>query len=225
VGGLNIDSTSKIIQTYFSAVTIVPFEYKGITYQPHDLTVSPLLVRGYTCPEGCGGCCHYFSLDYLPSEPHPYTLKERFIDFDGRKVRIFSDMQEEHSGPRCKHVDKIGRCGIHGVHPFSCRFELIRFNHFAERPNQLSTRLFGRGWSYNRVDGGKGALCEIIPADEKRVEDLIENFLELEKWADHFGILTCIKEIVEWIHDKQYLIGPLRIVHMKKGKTHDGTLF
>lgn len=60
-------------------------------------------------------------------------------------------------------MDGIGRCGIYSSRPFSCRFELnkISFNKWSSKA-LLGKRLFGRGWSYKRIDGGVGAKCEMI---------------------------------------------------------------
>ena len=75
---LQTDSVDKIIETYFALVTTQSFSYKGKTYQPRELKVSPGLFDVYQCPAGCGGCCQWsFSLDYLPEETHPYRLKAR----------------------------------------------------------------------------------------------------------------------------------------------------
>ncbi len=73
------DSIDKIVTTYFRCVTKTKFHYKGIDYEPAPLTVSPLLLRGFTCPVGCGGCYPRFSLDYLPSEKRPTNTKLRQI--------------------------------------------------------------------------------------------------------------------------------------------------
>src|SRR5688572_14476998 len=120
-----IDSVDKIVTSYFSCVAAEPFTYKGKTYSPKPLRVSPLLFRGYTCPAGCGACCTRFSLDYLPEpvEKHPYVLAKRMVEFDGRHIEIWSDGQDDHQDHHCRNLRKNdGRCQIHGTHPFSCDF-------------------------------------------------------------------------------------------------------
>src|SRR5271155_2717133 len=93
------DSIDKVVSVYFRAVTKVNFQYKEVIYEPRDLTVSPLLLRGYTCPVGCGGCCPRFSLDFLPSEERPdYINTKRLIPFDGKMIEIYSDMQLDREG-------------------------------------------------------------------------------------------------------------------------------
>lgn len=67
----HVDNMDKIVSVYFAGVTNVSFSYKKTLYMPKPLKVSPLLLRGVLCPEGCGGCCARFSLDYLPAEKTP----------------------------------------------------------------------------------------------------------------------------------------------------------
>jgi hypothetical protein len=86
---------------------------------------------------------------------------------------------------------------IHGRHPFSCDFELIRFITCKEQAH-LTQRLFGRGWAMKRVDGGRGALCEMLPADSSTVSEVVRKLERLKQWSIHFGIKTRIDEIISW---------------------------
>lgn len=195
------DTFDKIVG-YFAMVTTDPFEYNGKTYKPKPLRISPDIARGYTCPEGCGGCCPKFSLDYLLSEDHPGGCKSRDIMLNGVLTTIMSDMQSENDTHHCRYLDHIsGRCQIHSRNPFSCDFELIRFAKFAsdERPNQVTTRLFGRGWQLLKVNGERGADCEVLPVtDESRV-DTVRKLKRLDQWARTFGLNTKIKAIIKWL--------------------------
>src|SRR6266568_3599596 len=130
-------------------------------FTPKRLIVSPLLLRGVACPAGCGACCRRFTLDWLPSEREKVEesgypmerVKERTIEFDGRKVIVLSDLQED-QGYFCRNLSKTdGRCGIHEFSPYSCDFELIRTlqSEDPEIPNRLTQKLFGRGWNMTRV--------------------------------------------------------------------------
>ena len=101
---MKADSVDKIVMQYFGAVTAQTFEYKGETYGVPRLTVSPLLLRGYTCPAGCGGCCPRFSLDYLPQEDQPRGTRPRTVKFNGYEVIIWSDTQEDHASDRCRNL-------------------------------------------------------------------------------------------------------------------------
>jgi hypothetical protein len=73
------DSVDKIMTAYVAAVCAEPFTYKRKHYPVKKLVVSPLILRGFTCPPMCGGCCPTFSLDYLPDERTPpgYALTAR----------------------------------------------------------------------------------------------------------------------------------------------------
>ena len=194
------DSVDKVVQTYFRSVTKQSFTYKGTTYGPRSLTVSPLICRGFTCPVLCGGCCPRFSLDYLPGEKRPsYITSSRGIAFDGRTVEVFSDLQSDHKDHFCRNLNKAdGRCGVYLERPFSCDFELIRF-FVSEDSSRLSQQLFGRGWSFLRVDGERGARCDMTPPDENTIKETIRKLNRLERWASHFGILTKVPEIIDWI--------------------------
>lgn len=183
------DSVDKVIDSYIAVVSNEEFTYKNKVYEPKDLIVSPGLIRGFTCPAQCGACCPRFSLDYLPEDETPYELTERTVAFNGREIKIKSDMQKDHTDHHCRNLNKDnGRCGIHGVHPFTCDFELIRFAVFKEKPNRMTTRLYGRGWQMLRIDDDRGALCEITPPTEETVNDTVRKLKLLKKWCEHFGI-------------------------------------
>lgn len=204
------DSVDKIIQSYVAAVCAAPFEYKGHVYEVPSLHVSPLMLRGFTCPEGCGGCCPVFSLDYLPSEKHPYELHYREVLVNGVACAIYSDLQAGVEGPHCANLRKHdGRCGIHGAHPFSCDFELIRFLEYSGEFRAV-TRLYGRGWNMLRVDGQRGALCTITPCSQDAVDEVVRKLQRLAQWCEHFGVPHRINLIVQWAqsHPQDPLILP-----------------
>jgi hypothetical protein len=184
------DTIHKIVLGYFAPLATRPFTYAGHTVNPEPLTTSDQLLRGFTCPAGCGGCCPTFTLDYLPDEPHPYPLTERTVDFDGHEVTLFSDVQADNRGPRCHNLlPDDGRCGIHGKQPFACDFELIRFTHLDKgRGWVVGERLFSRGWHMKRTDGGQGAKCTITPATVERALDVARRLDRLTAWADYFGL-------------------------------------
>lgn len=202
-----IDSFDKIVQSYFSAVTKQTFTYKGKTYKPKSLCVSTLLFRDYTCPKNCGGCCPRFSLDYLPFEEYPLNTKIREIIFNNKKYVLYSDTQKEHINHHCCHLDFEGRCAIHKIRPFSCDFELIRILAFKKRSNIILTRLFGRGWNMLRIDGERGALCEITPITEISINDVIRKLKRLQMWCDYFNIENKVPDIILWANEiKPFLL-------------------
>lgn len=202
---MNADSVDKIVTRYFACLTREPFTFKERAYEPRPLAVSPLLLRGYTCPPGCGGCCHIrFTLDYLPSELRPAGLEPREIPFNGKKVRVYSDLQRENTENVCHHLNlEDGRCGVYKRRPFSCDFELIRTLEYTNRPNVLTQKLFGRGWNMKRIDGERGALCTMLPADEETTAEVVRKLGRLAQWAKHFGIRTWAETIVELIEKKR----------------------
>lgn len=200
------DSLEKIVTSYFAKLTAESFTYKDVTYEPKRLRVSPGLLRGFTCPPMCGGCCPKFSLDYLPEEEHPYELETREVEFSGRAVTVHSDLQRENKGLKCKNLRvEDGRCGIHGRQPFSCDFELIRTftTESPDQPNRLSTQLFGRGWAMTTVTPKKGALCTITPVDDASIDDAVRKLRRLEQWMNHFGVASKIPLIYPWIEEQR----------------------
>lgn len=208
------DSVDKVVTAYFAAVTAVPFTYKGREYPVPTLVVSPLLLRGFTCPAGCGGCCPTFSLDYLPSEKRPDNVQERFVLFNGRAVRILSDTQEGRTEHHCGNLNmSTGRCGVHGKHPFSCDFELIRFlhSHSPSASARMLTKLFGRGHAMLRVDGERGALCGITEPTPESRDDAIRKLERLLQWANHFHLPTRIPYILAWARDPVASSNPLTL--------------
>lgn len=198
------DTVDKVVRSYFACVTREPFEYKGVKYAPKPLRVSPLLLRGYTCPPGCGGCCLKFTLDYLPKEKRPPGCVERLVWFDGKAVKLYTDAQEANQLNTCRHLNRDdGRCEVYTTRPFSCDFELTRFltSEEPDKPNSLLTKLYGRGWNMLRVvDQERGALCEMTPVTEESTRDVVRKLKRLKDWTDHFGLTrTWIPTIVREI--------------------------
>ncbi len=223
------DSVDKIIDRYIASMATQPFAYSGQIYEPYPIKIHQNLVAGFTCPEGCGGCCFKFTLDYLPSERHPYDLEERQVNVNYKDYSIFTDYQQENDGKRCKHLRQSdGRCNIHGFHPFSCDFELIRFHVYKPpQTNMVTTRLYGRGWAFDRTDGGKGAKCEIIPPTRESIEDTYRKMARLKEWADYFEIPTSIDEVLAWIKDWSLTTGspPLHLSNNSDTKDYDYGFF
>jgi Fe-S-cluster containining protein len=223
------DSLDKIVEKYFSSVCREPFEYKGTTYKPRELRVSPLIFRGFQgcmAKDGitgnrCGACCQWFSLDYIdePDYPMPGGLVARQVKVNGRSFTVYSDMQLDRRDKHfCRHLKMdSGLCGIHKRHPFSCDFELIRFSVPEKHPTDpinLSHQLYGHGFAMRRVDTpvdkkihGKdpayGARCEMLPPTEHSVDEVIRRLERLETWATYFQIETCVPDIIEWVRENR----------------------
>lgn len=199
------DSLDKIILSYFRSVTNQEFTYKGKTIMPKALRVSPLLLRGFTCPPNCGACCPRFTLDYLPNEPHPYELNKRMVKFNDTEIPIFSDMQKDDDDHFCGNLNKEnGRCGIHGGQPFSCDFELIRFLNSTDesRPDYITQKLFGRKWAMLNINGTRGTSCTMTEPDDDSVHEVKRKLARLEQWCMHFGLIdTKIPDILDWVEN------------------------
>lgn len=205
------DTMDKIVETYFRSVSIEPFTYKNREYNPVTLRVSQDIIRGIVCPENCAGCCTKFSLDYI-SNPSIERCKERSILFNNEEHIIYSDLQQGNNSNRCQHVMKNGRCDIHGEHPFSCDFELLRFSVSEKNKTAyLTTRLYGRGWNMLRIDEKRGALCEITKASLKEIPEVTRKLNLLKEWTDHFKLKTCIPDILNWLETRNVLNFPLII--------------
>lgn len=192
------DSVGKIVTRYFACLAREPFAYGKTEFTPKPLVVSPMLLRDYTCPANCGACCLAWSLDYLPSEsPRPDNLAPRTVPFNGG-VEVLSDLQDGVEG-YCRHLSREdGRCGAYAMRPFSCDFELIRTleSKGEESPNTLTQKLYGRGWNMPRVDGERGARCEMTEPSPHSVREVIRKLRRLQDWADHFGLRTWAPEII-----------------------------
>ena len=196
-----LDSVTKIA-SYMHVVAKVPFEYRRKTYRPHPaVDVCPSVFRTSSCPARCGGCCSSpWSLDFLPAEPHPYPLVERIVVFNGRKISLMSDVQEEATrrAEPCRNLDRLnGWCAVHDCVPLSCDMPMVMlYASHVGGPSTISMRPFGRGWNMPRVDGERGALCQI--GEPRQAETITRKLKRLNDWADHLGLETWLPEIIAW---------------------------
>lgn len=169
--------------------------------------LSPLFFRDYTCPPGCGGCCHRFSLDYFEGERW-----ERFKKLYPDKVKYFKTrivggvkvhtyMQDDHNDHFCRFLDKSnGRCLVHEANPFTCEFELMKvmFNQKTGKATIIN-KLFGRGWSYQRTDGGRGAKCEMLSFNYEKYRKDLALLEELNDIAEQFKEETVLPQVIEYL--------------------------
>lgn len=197
------DSVGKIIEIYFACVTDEPFEYNRKTFHPQPLRISETLRCDFNCLASCGGCCPRFSLDYLPTEEHPSGALLRTVDFNGKTLQIYSDVQPGNESHFCQYLNGDARCKIHQLRPFSCDFELIRFRRTFDSKgmNYVGCFPFGRGWSFLKIDGNRGARCTHFPKNRgnRAIQNNIRKFERLKQWTDWFEIQTKIPLIIEWL--------------------------
>jgi hypothetical protein len=151
-------------------------------------------------------------LDYLPWEQSPNNTIDRVISINGSAFTVRSDLQLDHTSHFCKNLDlKSGECQIYQMRPFTCDFELIRFLVPRGGPIHLTQELFGRGWAMTRVDGGRGAKCEMTAPSDFSKDELIRKFERLALWAHYFHIVTCVDDVITWIrsgpHTSPLLLG------------------
>ncbi len=150
-----------------------------------QLILSPMFFRDYSCPSHCGGCCPKFSLDYFEGErwekfketyPHlVHKFKKRIVN----GATVYTNYQTENPDSKCEFLNKEdGRCGIHVSNPFSCEFELNKFLVKKDK-TYLMNKLFGRGWAMMRIDGERGALCEMKDFNLKKYLRDVELLQEL----------------------------------------------
>jgi len=207
------DSIDKIVSTYFSVVTSEEFKYRRKIYTPKPYIISTNVFYQYTCPGNCGGCCLRFSLDYIPQEINqiPDWASLRFVKLTHKKSRnyiVYSDLQPDNKTYHCKYLNfDNGLCNTYEMRPFSCDFELIRFMHFKDPnvPNRITTKVFGRGWQYKRVDGKQGALCVVTPViTDENIKEVKRKFLRLRNWCEFFELKHSVDKILKWINDYEF---------------------
>lgn len=146
-----------------------------------------------------------FSLDYFEGERwenfkalYPEHI-ERFEKREVNGVTVWTDWQKDNDTKWCRHLDMTeGRCRVHKANPFSCEFELIKFMERGENKT-LIKKLFGRGWNFERVDGGRGAKCEMLPFDSSKIERDVELLEELNEYGDRFKIKTKLGRVIEFL--------------------------
>lgn len=198
----NPDSTDRIV-SYFHALSRVPFSYKGQTYHPYDrLVVSNKVFRSYSCPSGCGACCMAVSLvwDDAPSdlsdrvEQHWFTIGDTSLPFWQYK-------QQGSGGRFCDFLNQSdGRCGVYSNRPLPCRFELFKFVHgVSSSTARAMVKLPGRNWALTRIDGQRGAQCEILPYDRALTETHIRDLRIIAGWMARFNLANDALAVVKYL--------------------------
>lgn len=167
--------------------------------------------RKYSCPSGCGGCCHKVVLEYIEGterwerfkSTHP-ELVDNFSRLEIDNIVVYSDSQLDNKTRFCKHLNlKDGRCKIHTVVPFPCEFVLSKFIDNQSRGRSiLTTTNYGRGWSFLRVDHKtRGAMCEMLEFSYEKLLIDLGLLRELDSYATLLGIETKLPRIISWIEE------------------------
>jgi len=214
------DSFDKIV-SYIQVVAKDSFEFNSeVIKPPKRLFISKTFFRDFNCVEKCGACCPKFSLDYLNGtdraelrlNKNSNNLEERIVKLNGKEVKIYSDMQKGNDDFFCRHLDKeTGRCKIHGIHPFSCDFEIRKLLFFPSKNRALiMKKTFPRGWAMKNVRGTKGVFCKLIKSSKESINKDIELLKELDKIASLFNIETWIPKIVNLLE--------VNIEHIQRGR-------
>lgn len=198
--------------------------------QSEEVILSKLFFRDYTCPANCGACCPRFSLDYFEGErweKFKATYPDKVKYFKKREVNgvtVWTDAQDDHKDHFCRNLDQTnGRCTIHEANPFSCEFELMKFIHQKQNDKALLiNKLFGRKWAMKRIDGIRGALCEMLPFNfDKLLRDL-KLLKELQSIAEAWKMKTKLPEIISLIEKNlpglEQGILPKSNIHFKNEK-------
>lgn len=193
-------------ERYMAAFCDVPFYVDGVYYEPPDeVVITHRAWRRYTCPPGCGACCHSFELIFLPEEfaefeyvyPEHAKRFQRFevlrqVDGYYRTIHLYRDSQDDAETRRCMYLNlENGRCGIHLRNPFHCAIELLRFTRRDTKRGtvvHVGTQLFGRTWALERIDGERGAMCEVLDPDPQRIIEVESHLQYIVRWMDYFGI-------------------------------------
>lgn len=207
------DSVDKIVRSYFSAMVVDPFVYKGRTIIPKPLRVSPDICRTVECEAGCGACCPRFSLDYLPNNVPKFASVRRTIRILDQDIVIHSNLQSNNHSNFCQFLSmKNGRCKVYTNRPFSCDFELLRFSISTnnDRTNHLTCRQYGRAWNMLRIDGGRGTRCCILPPSISGKEEARRKLILLKEWLLHFNLdPRRVDETINWLDYKRFPTSPL----------------
>ena len=171
-----------------------------------NATISDLFYRKFNCPEGCGGCCPKFSLDYWGQRWDDFKMEypELVENFEHRIVNgvdVWTDTQADNETRSCKYLNmENGRCGIHTVNPMSCEFEPIKVSHNTKhKKTYVIKKLFGRGWALTKIDGTKGAMCTMGEQSYENVPRDIHLFKELREIAgkDNVEAVRKIDQIID----------------------------
>lgn len=217
----HVDSTGKLLER-LALVAKEPVLQKGkvVRTPPHQLYVSPSVLRQFNCASGCTACCLPFTLDFTPEEFDTLDWTEeiaeqaidqfsmRVVEVNGAKHPVYSYPQYlDDSCPYLRPTREGGAlgCGFwtadNSTQPLECAAapQLLMTTR-GEGNTVIMKRPFGRGWAWKNKP-----QCEFDPVidhpgkipDTYDFTDEITLLNRYEGWAKHFGIPTYIPEIIE----------------------------
>lgn len=144
-----------------------------------NLEISPLIGRDMGgCDKICGGCCKKVSLVYDTSSERwkDFTelYSEKVKDFTYKKVKnlsIAENTQESNNSNFCQYLNMdTGYCGVYKARPLMCEFTPFKFKFYSSGKRVLTSETYGRKHSFTRVNGLKGATCELSGFELRRLK-------------------------------------------------------
>lgn len=187
---------------------------------PKSLSLSPSLLRDFTCTVGCTACCLPITLDYTPEEFATFEWTDeiaaqaeeqfyvRVINVNGEDAEVAT--YEQFREPSCPYLRPTREGGALGcgfwtadnsTQPLECaKAPQLLVTTRGEGHHCLMSRPFGRGWAWQNKP-----QCEFSPIldnlrevpeefDYSQYQMLLERYLH---WSDHFGVETYIPEVLE----------------------------
>lgn len=176
-----------------------------------EVVLSAGFFRGFSCVENCAGCCKNVRLD-IDKDSERWT---RFETLFTEKSHLFTELEDE-SGMRvmsfvnkseddyCNFLDKEnGRCTVHAAAPLPCRIAPVKFIDKRVSSNKvfLNASAYGRAWAFTRLNGTKGAACEVLPFDYNKFLNDLAMLKELRQYAIKLNIPTKLKYIIEFLEE------------------------
>ncbi len=192
------DTVDRIISNIIIPISREAVTYKGTTYEPRKLRISPSIFRSLQCPEMCGGCCwKSVTLDWFPHETAHENAAERSVTVNDKDYTFLSIVSENTDAP-CQFLDEKGRCKIYTQRPFLCDFSFIRVLDKTTHRTMMNATP-SRGFHLKRVDGLKGNMCYMEPIDPETLAHRLEQFESLKAIAEYLEIDTHIDDIINHI--------------------------
>lgn len=62
----------------------------------------------------------------------------------------------------------------------------------------LTQKLYGRGWNMLRIDGKRGAMCEMTDVTKQTTLEVIRKLRRLKQWSDYFEIDSHVDSLIHW---------------------------